>query len=72
MARITIKRDGLTLVGEREEPFGEVYNMAILMHGFTANKNTPLLIAPWVFPFKASSFNCAAGASKTTFLITSG
>ena len=43
MARITIKRDGLTLVGEREEPFGEVYNMAILMHGFTANKNTPLL-----------------------------
>jgi len=32
MARITIKRDGLTLVGEREEPFGEVYNMAILMH----------------------------------------
>ena len=43
MARITIKRDGLTLVGEREEPVGEVYNRAILMHGFTANKNTPLL-----------------------------
>lgn len=43
MARITIQRDGLTLVGEREEPFGEIYDMAILMHGFTADKNTPLL-----------------------------
>lgn len=43
MARITIQRDGLTLVGEREEPFGEIYDMAILMHGFTANKNTALL-----------------------------
>ncbi len=43
MAKITIKRDGLRLVGEREEPFGEIYDMAILMHGFTANKNTPLL-----------------------------
>lgn len=43
MARITIQRDGLTLVGEREEPFGEIYDMAILMHGFTTNKNTPLL-----------------------------
>lgn len=43
MARITIKRDGLRLVGEREEPFGEIYDMAILMHGFTANKNTALL-----------------------------
>ncbi|RVU70440.1 MULTISPECIES: alpha/beta hydrolase [Lactobacillus] len=43
MARITIQRDGLTLVGDREEPFGEVYDMAILMHGFTANRNTDLL-----------------------------
>lgn len=43
MPRITIKRDGLTLVGEREEPFGEIYDMAILMHGFTANRNTALL-----------------------------
>lgn len=43
MARITIQRDGLNLVGEREEPFGEVYDMAILMHGFTANRNTALL-----------------------------
>lgn len=43
MSRITIKRDGLTLVGEREEPFGEVYDMAILMHGFTSNRNTDLL-----------------------------
>ncbi len=43
MARITIQRDGLTLVGDREEPFGEIYDMAILMHGFTANRNTALL-----------------------------
>ena len=43
MGRITIKRDGLTLVGDREEPFGEIYDMAILMHGFTANRNTALL-----------------------------
>ena len=43
MGRITIKRDGLTLVGDREEPFGEIYDMAILMHGFTANRNTNLL-----------------------------
>lgn len=43
MARITIQRDGLTLVGDRVEPFGEIYDMAILMHGFTANRNTPLL-----------------------------
>lgn len=43
MSRITIKRDGLTLVGDREEPFGEIYDMAILMHGFTANRNTDLL-----------------------------
>lgn len=43
MSRITIERDGLTLVGDREEPFGEIYDMAILMHGFTANRNTDLL-----------------------------
>lgn len=43
MTLITIQRDGLTLVGEREAPFGEIYDMAILMHGFTANKNRPLL-----------------------------
>lgn len=43
MSRITIERDGLTLVGDREEPFGEVYDMAILMHGFTSNRNTDLL-----------------------------
>lgn len=43
MSRITIQRDGLTLVGDREEPFGEIYDMAILMHGFTANRNTDLL-----------------------------
>lgn len=45
MGKITIQRDGLTLVGEREEPFGEIYDMAILMHGFTSNRNTPLLQA---------------------------
>lgn len=43
MARISLDRDGLTLVGEREEPFGEVYNMALIMHGITADKNRPLL-----------------------------
>ena len=43
MSRVTIERDGLTLVGDREEPFGEIYDMAILMHGFTANRNTELL-----------------------------
>lgn len=45
MSRITLQRDGLTLVGDREEPFGESYDMAILMHGFTANRNTDLLKA---------------------------
>ena len=43
MATITIERDGLNLVGTREEPFGEIYDMAIIFHGFTANRNTPLL-----------------------------
>lgn len=43
MSRVTIKRDGLTLVGDREEPFGESYDMAIIMHGFTANRNMALL-----------------------------
>ena len=43
MGRISIKSDGLILVGDREEPFGEIYDMAILMHGFTANRNTNLL-----------------------------
>lgn len=43
MSRITIQRDGLTLVGDREEVFGESYDMAIIMHGFTANRNTALL-----------------------------
>lgn len=37
MATITIERDGLNLVGTREEPFGEIYDMAIIFHGFTAN-----------------------------------
>ncbi|MCH3905062.1 MAG: lysophospholipase [Lactobacillus sp.] len=43
MARVTLKRDGLNLVGSREEPFGEIYDMAILFHGFTANRNIHLL-----------------------------
>lgn len=43
MATITLKRDGLKLVGTREEPFGEIYDMAIIFHGFTGNRNTPLL-----------------------------
>lgn len=43
MSRVTIQRDGLTLVGDREEPFGETYDMAILMHGFTSSRNISLL-----------------------------
>ena len=43
MSRITIERDGLTLVGDRDEPFGEIYDMAILMLGYTTNRNTDLL-----------------------------
>ncbi|CCI82563.1 alpha/beta hydrolase [Lactobacillus hominis] len=43
MAKIEVQRDGLTLVGERLEPFGEKYDMAILFHGFKANKNEPLI-----------------------------
>lgn len=43
MGRIVLQRDGLNLVGEREEPFGEVYDMALIMHGITADKNRPLL-----------------------------
>lgn len=43
METVTIMRDGLKLVGTREEPFGEIYDMAILFHGFTANRNTHLL-----------------------------
>lgn len=44
MAKIKIQRDGLTLVGERVEPFGEKYDMAILFHGFTADKNESLIV----------------------------
>lgn len=43
MATITLERDGLKLVGTREEPFKEISDMAIIFHGFTANRNTPLL-----------------------------
>ena len=43
MATITLERDGLQLVGTREDPFGEIYDMAIIFHGFTANRNTSLL-----------------------------
>ncbi len=43
MANITLQRDGLTLVGTREEPFGEIYDMAIIFHGFNGNRNSRLL-----------------------------
>lgn len=43
MAKVELQRDGLTLVGERLEPFGEKYDMAILFHGFGADKNEPLI-----------------------------
>lgn len=43
MTRVDIQRDGLNLVGELETVDQEEYDLAILMHGFTANKNTDLL-----------------------------
>lgn len=43
MTRVTFMRDGLKLVGDFEEVDQESYDLAILMHGFTANRNTPLL-----------------------------
>lgn len=43
MSIFTIQRDGLNLVCERENPFGEKYDLAVIMHGFTANRNTALI-----------------------------
>lgn len=43
MTRVNIKRDGLNLVGDLETVDQPEYDLAILMHGFTANKNTDLL-----------------------------
>ncbi|WP_027824919.1 alpha/beta hydrolase [Lactobacillus psittaci] len=43
MSIFTLKRDGLNIVCEQLNPFGERYDLAIIMHGFTANRNTDLL-----------------------------
>ena len=44
MAQITFKRDGLKLVGDLEIPRSnqDNYDLVIMMHGFTANRNTQL------------------------------
>jgi pimeloyl-ACP methyl ester carboxylesterase len=40
---VEIKRDGLTLHGTLTKPDQDNFNLVILMHGFTANRNTELL-----------------------------
>ena len=44
MTQITFKRDGLELVGDLEIPKSnhDNYDLVIMMHGFTATRNTPL------------------------------
>ena len=44
MKRVTFKRDGLELVGDLEIPKvnQDNYDLVIMMHGFTVNRNTPL------------------------------
>ncbi|QNQ80460.1 alpha/beta hydrolase [Lactobacillus sp. PV034] len=42
MTRVTFMRDGLELVGDLEIPNQDNYDLVIMMHGFTANRNTPL------------------------------
>ena len=45
MTRITVHRDGLTLVGDYTKPQTETYNLAILFHGFKADRNSPTILA---------------------------
>ena len=40
---VELKRDGLTLRGELLLPEKDSYDIAILMHGFTGNRNGELL-----------------------------
>ena len=42
---VELKRDGLTLRGELVVPEKDSYDIAILMHGFTGNRNGELLTA---------------------------
>ena len=42
---VEVKRDGLTLRGELVVPEKDSYDIAILMHGFTGNRNGELLTA---------------------------
>ena len=42
---VKLKRDGLTLRGELLLPEKDSYDIAILMHGFTGNRNGELLTA---------------------------
>ena len=42
---VELKRDGLTLRGELLLPEKDSYDIAILMHGFTGNRNGELLTA---------------------------
>ena len=42
---VALKRDGLTLRGELLLPEKDSYDIAILMHGFTGNRNGELLTA---------------------------
>lgn len=45
MTRITVQRDGLTLVGDYTKPQTETYDLAILFHGFKADRNSPTILA---------------------------
>ncbi|MDO4681073.1 MAG: alpha/beta fold hydrolase [Aerococcus sp.] len=40
--KVNIQRDGLNLVGELTTPDSDNYNLVILMHGFTGNKDSDL------------------------------
>lgn len=43
MTRVTVQRDGLTLVGDYTKPQTETYDLAILFHGFRADRNSPTI-----------------------------
>ncbi|QNQ82820.1 alpha/beta hydrolase [Lactobacillus sp. PV012] len=45
MTQVTVQRDGLTLVGDYIKPNQETYDLAILFHGFKANRNSPIIKA---------------------------
>lgn len=44
MEKITLHRDGLKLVAARQNPAADHYDMALILHGFTADKDRPLLV----------------------------